>query len=188
MKNSWTNKLLRSEKLLNQIFRSDSQYLAIKYVWTVFVYEPTLFHSVLFASHGFGRFQESWRWIDRQCGKRRTLLATKRCQAKSREIRVHLPGVQVRLQLCWLIYLIDRTDVYTRSYSDIVKAAHLRPLSKKEIECKSNSSVVWNNVAHNMQDSKQSADFVSDILCQIMYVPSVYLHQVIFFLDPRCWH
>ncbi|XP_015363692.1 PREDICTED: coiled-coil domain-containing protein 103 [Diuraphis noxia] len=44
-----------------------------------------------------------------------------------------------------------------QEFSDIVKAAHLRPLTKKEIECKSNPPTVWNNVVatHNMQDSKQ---------------------------------
>ncbi|XP_025409862.1 coiled-coil domain-containing protein 103 [Sipha flava] len=52
-----------------------------------------------------------------------------------------------------------------QEFSDIVKAAHLRPLTKKEIECKSNPSVVWNNVATcNMQDnSKQSSDSISDV-------------------------
>lgn len=50
---------------------------------------------------------------------------------------------------------------FTWALSDIVKAAHLRPLTKKEIENKNNSSAFWNNIAHNMQDSKQSSDFVS---------------------------
>lgn len=49
-------------------------------------------------------------------------------------------------------------------HSDIVKAAHLRPLTKKEIENKSGSSATWNNVAaNNMQDSKQSTNFVSAV-------------------------
>lgn len=57
----------------------------------------------------------------------------------------------------------DFHSTHLTIYSDIVKAAHLRPLSKKEIECKSNPPVVWNNVVatHNMQDSKQpSSDFI----------------------------
>lgn len=50
-----------------------------------------------------------------------------------------------------------------QEFSDIVKAAHLRPLTKKEIENKSGSSATWNNVANNMQDSKQSTNFVADV-------------------------
>jgi len=49
-----------------------------------------------------------------------------------------------------------------QEFTDIVKAAHLRPMSKKELEDKCNSSLLWNNVAHNMQDSKQTAEFVSN--------------------------
>lgn len=52
-----------------------------------------------------------------------------------------------------------------QEFSDIVKAAHLRPLTKKEIAIRNRSSTnLWNNVVHTVKIvGKQNAESVTDV-------------------------
>lgn len=125
-------------------------------------------------NHGFRGLFEPGKRAHRQRGKRRTVLATERREIEGREERVHVPRVQVSGRVDGSVgprtprplpKLPARPFLPVRIYSDIVKAAHLRPLTKKEIEAKGQgpSAATWNTVSRSAaQDVKQNtSDFVS---------------------------